>query len=201
MRHSDFVIGQDFMTATGVWKCTDIGSRTITAIRYPDPEHEPKEHAARRLWMQGPPYALPEEVFDEKELRRAYRSIDEHITDAMDSFHESAHPNFASEDVERMMKVEIRQLRKRNKPYEARYREPLMNHDRVAEERIFHPYGWRDDEDGNAILALDIFNREWAEWPLLEWLSFPVSTEENLVAAKLAKEAERREGDNEKAQD
>jgi hypothetical protein len=33
MRHSDFQIGCEFMTLAGRWRCTDIGTRTIVAIR------------------------------------------------------------------------------------------------------------------------------------------------------------------------
>lgn len=29
MDHSDFASGDEFRTATGVWRCTDIGTRTI----------------------------------------------------------------------------------------------------------------------------------------------------------------------------
>ena len=33
MKYSDFQIGQEFWTATGPWRCTDIGTRTIAAIK------------------------------------------------------------------------------------------------------------------------------------------------------------------------
>ena len=33
MEHGDFAIGKEFQTATGVWRCTDIGTRTIIAIK------------------------------------------------------------------------------------------------------------------------------------------------------------------------
>jgi hypothetical protein len=32
MKHLDFHIGMEFFTATGKWRCTDIGSRVIVAI-------------------------------------------------------------------------------------------------------------------------------------------------------------------------
>jgi hypothetical protein len=57
MKHPDFKIGIEFITATGRWRCTDLGSRTITAIRL-DLDHDP-------AWYNGPPYALVEQVFDE----------------------------------------------------------------------------------------------------------------------------------------
>lgn len=33
MEHKDFRIGLEFWTATGAWRCTDVGTRTIVAIK------------------------------------------------------------------------------------------------------------------------------------------------------------------------
>lgn len=57
MKHSEFAIGCDFLTATGTWRCTDIGTRTIIAIKVSDRKDS--------VWLQGPPYAVAETVFDE----------------------------------------------------------------------------------------------------------------------------------------
>jgi hypothetical protein len=57
MKHSDFKIGFEFLTETGRWRCTDVGSRTVAAIRL-DLDHDP-------AWYDGPPYAVLEHVFDE----------------------------------------------------------------------------------------------------------------------------------------
>jgi hypothetical protein len=57
MEHSDFKIGTEFMTAAGRWRCTDVGTRIIAAIRL-DLDHDP-------FWYNGPPYAVAEQVFDE----------------------------------------------------------------------------------------------------------------------------------------
>jgi hypothetical protein len=32
MKHSDFQIGTEFFTASGKWRCTDVGTRVIVAI-------------------------------------------------------------------------------------------------------------------------------------------------------------------------
>jgi hypothetical protein len=58
MKFADFKIGIEFMTASGRWRCTDVGSRTIAAIRL-DLDHDPR-------WYDGPPYAVLEHVFDEE---------------------------------------------------------------------------------------------------------------------------------------
>jgi hypothetical protein len=57
MKHSDFKIGLEFLTATGRWRCTDVGQRTITAIKL-DLDHDPSRY-------NRPPYAVGEDIFDE----------------------------------------------------------------------------------------------------------------------------------------
>lgn len=60
MKHSDFEVGVEFFTATGKWRCTDLGRRTVIAIRLDHPD-DPS-------WYNGPPFAVAETVFDEYDL-------------------------------------------------------------------------------------------------------------------------------------
>jgi hypothetical protein len=57
MKRADFHIGGEFLTAAGRWRCTDIGKRTVVAIRL--------NHDDDPSWYNGPPYAAAETVFDE----------------------------------------------------------------------------------------------------------------------------------------
>jgi hypothetical protein len=57
MKHSDFTIGCEFMTGTGRWRCTDVGTRTVAAIKL--------DHDGDPSWYNGPPYAAPERTLDE----------------------------------------------------------------------------------------------------------------------------------------
>src|SRR3954465_5844385 len=57
MNPSRFKIGMEFMACACRWRCTDVGTRTIAAIRL-DLDHDPN-------WYNGPPYAVAEMVFDE----------------------------------------------------------------------------------------------------------------------------------------
>ena len=41
MNHADFFIGREFMTGSGAWRCTDIGTRVIVAIRIDDHPDDP----------------------------------------------------------------------------------------------------------------------------------------------------------------
>ncbi len=56
MIKEDFKIGKEFYTATGLWRCTDVGTRVIVAIHLN--QEESKNY-------NGPPYSIPERVFDE----------------------------------------------------------------------------------------------------------------------------------------
>ena len=60
MQHNDFRIGAEFTTNDGQfrWRCTDIGTRVIAAIRL--------DRASN--WYYGPPYAVVESVFDENDI-------------------------------------------------------------------------------------------------------------------------------------
>ena len=59
MKHHDFAIGGEFLTATGTWRCTDIGTRTIIAIKISNRDDP--------TGLNGPPYAVAETVFDEND--------------------------------------------------------------------------------------------------------------------------------------
>lgn len=59
MIRDDFQIGMEFYTATGKWRCTDVGTRVVVAIRLD------KDDVS---WYAGPPFAVSEWVFDEYDL-------------------------------------------------------------------------------------------------------------------------------------
>ena len=59
MKKEEFEIGKNFYTATGKWRCTDIGTRVIVAIHLN--QEDSKDYS-------GPPYSIPENSFDEYDL-------------------------------------------------------------------------------------------------------------------------------------
>jgi hypothetical protein len=77
MKHSDFKIGENFWTCTGEWRCTDVGTRTILAIKL--------EHPEDPSWYNGPTYAVCEIPFDEDHHPVCYRTKEEHDADFPDS--------------------------------------------------------------------------------------------------------------------
>jgi hypothetical protein len=64
MTLADFYIGKEFRTGVGRWRCTDVGTRTITAIFL-----DPNKQAS---WFNGPPYSVAEVVFDEYDFGGCY---------------------------------------------------------------------------------------------------------------------------------
>lgn len=61
MKPSDFKIGLEFWMSGARWRCTDVGSRVVVAIRldkYDDPT----------WWYSGPPYKVAESSLDEYDL-------------------------------------------------------------------------------------------------------------------------------------
>lgn len=78
-----FQVGTTFSTGQALWRCTDVGTRTIVAVRIdrvitPRPLGENQAWATeqsaadpRKLpgWLKGPPYALAEFCFDEQDIQ------------------------------------------------------------------------------------------------------------------------------------
>jgi hypothetical protein len=59
MSKEEFRIGLAFYTASGKWRCTDIGTRVIVAIKLD--QTDPRNY-------NGPPYSIAECVLDEYDL-------------------------------------------------------------------------------------------------------------------------------------
>jgi len=81
LKHSDFIIGKTFWLGGIIWRCTDIGTRTIIAIRT-DVNHivtrgvdgqavtRPltQNEAEGNGYISGPPYEQEEIVIDELDI-------------------------------------------------------------------------------------------------------------------------------------
>ena len=79
MELSDFVIGETFWTHAGAFRCTDVGTRVVVAVRLGPRSIGRAERVDGELqitkridddpsWLNGPPYAVEKVVFDENEL-------------------------------------------------------------------------------------------------------------------------------------
>ncbi len=73
MRREDFELGKSFRCGGRLWRCTDVGTRVVVAIRLDevcvsgsDGERTLDQHEAEAEgWFHGPPYAVAEAIFDE----------------------------------------------------------------------------------------------------------------------------------------
>ncbi len=85
MELSDFAIGETFWTHAGAFRCTDIGTRVVVAVKLGPREVGRAEKVDGELritkridddpsWLNGPPYAVEEVVFDENELLGCFRT-------------------------------------------------------------------------------------------------------------------------------
>ena len=89
MKHEDFHIGLEFFTGSGKWRCTDIGTRVITAISLEPRTNVESWHDENGKWQQrryistdpsdlnGPPYSVVEHVFDEYNMEGCHLTADE----------------------------------------------------------------------------------------------------------------------------
>jgi len=78
MQHRDFRIGETFWCDGRQWRCTDIGTRIVAAIRIDTVNVGGTDPARCRVlgraeaeaggWFNGPPYAVAEILFDEDSL-------------------------------------------------------------------------------------------------------------------------------------
>ena len=95
MELSDFVIGETFCTHHGAFLCTDIGTRVVVAVKLGPRKIARAESVdgelriTRRIdddpsWLNGPPYAVEEVVFDENELLGCFRTEAELLADGGD---------------------------------------------------------------------------------------------------------------------
>ncbi len=59
MTKAEFHIGIEFYTGSGKWRCTDVGTRVVVAIKLD--QDDPRNYS-------GPPYSIAEDVFDEFDM-------------------------------------------------------------------------------------------------------------------------------------
>ena len=92
MKLRDFVIGETFWTHAGTFRCTDIGARVVVAVKLGPREIVRAEKVDEEVritkrsddgpsWLNGPPYAVEELVFDESEMLGCCRTEAELLAD------------------------------------------------------------------------------------------------------------------------
>lgn len=165
MKPADFHIGLEFICGPFWYRCTDIGTRTVVAIRLV---------ADDSVWYEGPPYMIEEVVLDEADLEDAHLSEEEADATSIDDFRNSCHPGYD-------LAVAIRMIDEKDDGDRYPTRRRLLEFDRVrADGEILHPYAARregsTDRDAWIIQLFLPFSKEWAEIGEMEFLALPLST-------------------------
>lgn len=164
MKPADFHIGLEFTCGPFWWRCTDVGSRTVTAIRLV--EGDP-------IWYSGPPYMVEEVALDEAELKDAYLSDDDAIRAAIERANGSTHPGFPQAVVSAMFDA-----RHDSKAYP---RKPLLRFDRVRDDgEILHPYAVVQTGDEWIIKLYLPFTAIWSELPESTFVRMAIATDADI---------------------
>lgn len=176
MKHADFHVGLEFVGSGGFWwRCTDVGTRTVVAIRL---DHD------SAAWYQGPPYVAKEVVFDEHELTRCHLTEDDAIRAAIAAAHTSGHPGYPQDAMTHMMAA-------RYDTPEPRYpHSGVLRFDRRRNDgEILHPYAARQEGKAWMVQVYLPFPQTWAELDESDLIELPMATAADVQArAAVAKE-------------
>jgi hypothetical protein len=161
MKSTDFHIGLEFLGRAGLWRrCTDVGTRTILAIRL-DPGEDP-------VWHQGPPDIVEEMVFDEDELEGCHLTHDDALTAAIQAADTSGHPGYPHEVVPEMLDA-------RGKDHYP-HRGMLRFDRRAPDGEVLHPYAGRREGDAWFVRLYLPFRKEYSEMPERDFIGLPIAT-------------------------
>ncbi|MFQ6310093.1 hypothetical protein [Lysobacter capsici] len=174
MKHDDVAIGTRFETGTGQrWCCTDVGRRTLTAIELV-PDVDP-------AWYRGPPYPVPEVVFDELDIANAFLSGEDAIEAALAHADEDPHPGYPGEAVMAMMRTRLLE------EAQAYPRPRLLRIDRVdATGEPLHPYAALPKPSGWCILLYTPFTDTFSALPERAFVQLRPATRPDWEARKRA---------------
>jgi hypothetical protein len=177
MKHSEFYIGLEFVASAGfIWRCTDVGTRTITAIHIED--------CRDPSWYNGPPYPVAETVFDEYDLPGCYLSLGESIEDSIHKSHTSGHPGYPHDDWKRMTGE------RHACEAQAKYRNKgLLRFDRTREDgELLHPYTAQKSGESWIVRLYLPFLKEYTEMSEIDFLRLPIATDIDVKQRSIEKD-------------
>jgi hypothetical protein len=160
MKLTDFQIGLEFMEGPFWWRCTDVGTRSIAAIKLV--EDDP-------VWYAGPPYMIEEVVLDEARLADCHLTEDEHIEAAVVDADTSDHPGYPHEAVRRMTEARLKSI--------AYPRKGMFRFDRVRKDgEILHPYAAHKVGEEWIVSFYSLFTQGWGEMSETQLIALPIAT-------------------------
>lgn len=164
MKHSDFHIGLEFLGPAGFrWRCTDVGTRTILAVRL---EHDDPN------WYRGPPYVATEEVFDEHEMERCHLTQEHALRAAIEEADMSGHPGYPHNVVSHMLHARVEEAAAVPYPNKG-----VLRFDRCAPDgEILHPFAGRKDGEQWIVRLYLPFLQAFREMSEREFIALPIAT-------------------------
>jgi len=160
MKLADFHIGLEFMEGPFWWRCTDVGTRSIAAIKLV--EDNP-------VWYVGPPYMVEEVVLDEAKVADCHLTEEEHIKASLVEADTSGHPGYPHETVRRMTEARLKST--------AYPRRGLFRFDRVWNDgEILHPYAAHKVGEEWVISLYLPFIQDWNEMSEMHFVILKIAT-------------------------
>jgi hypothetical protein len=167
MKVTDFYIGLEFQSTTKTYRCTDVGTRTITAITL-DKDDE--------RWYAGPPYMVPERIFDEEDLRHLFLSDSHAIMQSFEEVDELG-LTFSSSSVRQMRRAV-------HDPVMNDYQnKSLLRHDKLIDGEIHHPYAANNPDPyaGWVVLCYLPYCDKLVEVPELDFRDAPYASRQDYL--------------------
>lgn len=165
MKISDFYKGLEFQNAARRFRCTDVGSRTISAIAL-DKEDE--------RWYVGPPYMVDELLFDEKSLKYLFVTVDQAVEQSLQEVDEIALTySHAAAKAMRAAKFDPKMAEYPNKA--------LLRHDKLIDGEIHHAYAAERCGDGWLVKSYLPYLEVFAETPEAEYRDSPMAVHQDYV--------------------
>lgn len=169
MKHSEFRIGLEFIARAGHrWRCTDVGERTIVAVRLT---------GRSEALLGGPPYMAEEVVFDEHEIQRCHLTEGDAIQAAVDEHRSSGHPGYSGDAVWAMVEASC------SDETRAYPNQGALRFDRVrGDGEILHPFAARKADRGWFIRLYLPFSGTYEEMPEAEFVALPLASKSDIRA-------------------
>lgn len=159
----DFSIGCRFYSVGGLeYLCTDIGSRTISAVLITDVDP---------IFYEGPPYMQQERVFDEQMLMTCHQSFENMLRQSLVS---SLHPGFSCDEVRHMMHQGMSEDSRR-------YPRPkLLKMDKLDADDIAHPFSASRNDQIWTIHFLYLKSKQYGAMPDNEFAHLPFAHDSDI---------------------
>lgn len=168
MMHTDFRIGVEFLARAGHrWRCTDVGRRTIVAIRLT---------GRSGALLEGPPYMAEEVVFDEHDIQHCHLTEEDAVRAADDEHQSSGRPGYPGDAVWTMVEASC------SEEARAYPNQGVLRFDRLRMDgEILHPYAARKDDRGWLIRLYLPFCSTYGEMPEEEFIALPAASKRDVL--------------------